>query len=292
MELSSRISKKRSTIMGLAIIFILALHSFNNYHMGYMQTIAQWGYWGVDIFLFVSGFGCYLSLYKNQGILNFYKKRISKIFPIYLPIAIVYVIFLGFLNNTRLSEIIRSLLINCTGIGIILPLNNSYPFNWYIPMILSCYLLTPIIKLFFDWCAQKNRIRIGIVILCLLLYGIYFFSVFTEIGENYLIYILRYGAYFVGMGFGAVYVSKSFDFSGYKEKYLDICKITITIFLLGISVTVFEEYSKSKGLIWFPSAFFIIPLIRVLTAFSEKLDSLDRSNLLKKLGGGHWRYIS
>lgn len=88
----SLISKFRSEIMGAAIILVLLCHcdsfSWGIFHP-YVQELAKVGSCGVDIFLFVSGFGLFYSMKKDSSIVHFYRKRFLRIIPEYFFIALV-----------------------------------------------------------------------------------------------------------------------------------------------------------------------------------------------------------
>ena len=71
MDAIGKISKFRSELMGIATIMILLGHSVF-YGQGFVdyaifQDLFTLGYSGVDIFLFLSGFGLVFSMKKIQG---------------------------------------------------------------------------------------------------------------------------------------------------------------------------------------------------------------------------------
>ena len=65
----SQVSDYRTQIMGLAAVMIIACHApASGVKMPYISAkILELGNFGVDIFLFLSGLGCYYSLSKNRG---------------------------------------------------------------------------------------------------------------------------------------------------------------------------------------------------------------------------------
>ena len=130
----------RQLLMGGSIILILLYHAFcwippekENYF-----KVFKYGYIGVDIFLYLSGFGlCYS--YTKQSILNFYIRRIIRIFPLYIisgTILSSIFIILGehisawdfFCNISTLSYY---------------HVGGTY-WNWYIPAIVLLYFLFPL----------------------------------------------------------------------------------------------------------------------------------------------------
>ncbi len=137
------LSKYRNIIYGFSAIWIIVLHIF-----GYFPNITQefhpaiihffqTGSVGVDIFLIMSGVCLYFSLKKTNGtnILNFYKKRFSKIFKIYFLVCIPWLIFWTIYNNRDFSYFINQ----ATIIGY-----KGGQF-WFIHFIAICYLIYPLI---------------------------------------------------------------------------------------------------------------------------------------------------
>ena len=92
-----KISRHRTALMGFAIIGILLFHS--RIAVPYIDNLFVIGYGGVDIFLFLSGFGLFFSFSENQNLASFYKKRFLRIFPAY--------IFIVFLSNNYICNFLR-----------------------------------------------------------------------------------------------------------------------------------------------------------------------------------------
>ena len=135
------ISQYRNELMGVAMWLILLFHtqSFGaKWPTDTLEFIIDKGYIGVDIFLFVSGIGMIFSLSKNSDKKEFYKKRILRIYPIYVPIVLVYTlveIYWGANPNM--------LFFNGIGMGFLK--GGKGAFNWYITAILLFYLVTPLL---------------------------------------------------------------------------------------------------------------------------------------------------
>lgn len=123
------ISKHRSFAMGMAMISIILFHF--QFQTQWMWPFNLLGYWGVDIFQFVSGFGCVYALKKSEFIQKFYYKRILRILPTCLFIGIcVYVIdvCIGWEFNRTASIVERLFSLH----------------RWYILLILVSYALCPL----------------------------------------------------------------------------------------------------------------------------------------------------
>lgn len=103
------ISKYRSELMGIAIIWVILYHLIltqnSPYSFGFLDSILGNGYGGVDIFLYLSGFGLVRSWNKclqqnhSHAINLFYKRRILRLAPTYILYAsyIVYIKIIGIL---------------------------------------------------------------------------------------------------------------------------------------------------------------------------------------------------
>ena len=93
MNAYQRISRYKSQLMGIAILIVVYGHFFY-YHSGlkdYTQlNITMWYTVGsVDIFMFLSGFGIYHSLSKNDNPLRVLQRRMSRLLPAYLPFIVL-----------------------------------------------------------------------------------------------------------------------------------------------------------------------------------------------------------
>ena len=129
------VSVLRSGLMGLSILWIMMLH-FRFTQIKVLGFIAQYGYAGVDIFLFVSGLGIYYSLDKKQTIAHYYLKRISRIFPTYYLIGVFASLFL--FHDTLVTYLLRY-----TTLGFWI---NEPFFEWYIPSLIVLYIMAPFLK--------------------------------------------------------------------------------------------------------------------------------------------------
>lgn len=124
----SDLSKFKSELMGIGIIMVMLLH-FKVPIFNYI------GFVGVDIFILLSGLGCYYSFARNSKISDFYKKRIVRIAPCYLLITFITRYFL-------MEDSIKTALWRCTTIGF---WTNSPFHEWYVPSVLLFYLMLPVL---------------------------------------------------------------------------------------------------------------------------------------------------
>lgn len=97
MEFNRLISKYRTRIMGCAMIAIMLFHQPFFYSNPLVDFFHLYGFWGVEVFLFVSGFGVVYSLRKNS-LKQYYINRFKRLFPACIIVGICKLIFsfLGF----------------------------------------------------------------------------------------------------------------------------------------------------------------------------------------------------
>lgn len=133
------ISSYRSEVMGIAMIWIMMIH-FDFTQLTPLGFISQFGFLGPDLFLFVSGFGLFFSLDKNNNLYEYFKKRIIRVFPTYYILGIIPSVV--FYKDTLFDYLYRY-----TTIGF---WNNDLYGDWYIPSAIMLYLWAPFIKKLFD----------------------------------------------------------------------------------------------------------------------------------------------
>ena len=150
------LSGYRGAIMGIAAIWILVFHEWmqvtvnpedGSFHLinfleRYIKAI---GFCGVDIFLLLSGIGLTFAI-KKESLLKFYYRRLRRILLPFLTIAVIrwrlehwdFKIFLGNISGVRFYR------------------ESMYSFLWFVPAIVTLYLLFPLYyKLF---CKAKDKI--------------------------------------------------------------------------------------------------------------------------------------
>ncbi len=151
-NMKSELSANRSFLMGLAMIAIVLFHHGWTVIPGVTAFFSRFGLWGVDIFLFLSGFGCVYALQKySTG--KFYRKRVTRLLPTCMLAGMLVFVIDGYFQAERVMApaIIRVLSLH----------------RWYIQAILICYLLCPLLYLLI----KKFKIRglIMIIVLSLIL---------------------------------------------------------------------------------------------------------------------------
>lgn len=144
------ISEYRSEIYGISIFWIMLFHLDESQYYApwednrifhYILDVIKIGNMGVDIFLFLSGICLYFSFTRNPDVLNFIKKRLSRIlYPLFLTSGILWIWYLisgkisiwGLTNRLSLVQFWIS--------------DDSQV--WFASLIMALYLLYPYIYFF------------------------------------------------------------------------------------------------------------------------------------------------
>lgn len=133
------IISQRLSLMGFSIIAILLYHSYvwitpedSNY-----LIVFKYGYIGVDIFMYLSGFGLCFSYAMNK-LSTFYYRRLIRIFPLNILSGILISLFvLQHGDSITVWDIVCNIsTLYYYGIG------GTY-WNWFIPAIIILYLAFP-----------------------------------------------------------------------------------------------------------------------------------------------------
>lgn len=246
------ISKFRTELMGIATLLILMCHFIifpNNKILSFVQSQ---GIIGVDIFLFLSGFGLSSSMQKKYTISTYYKKRFLRIFSVFLPVALLYI----FLNGSIFS---------LRGLGIISTLGywiGSEYIEWYTPAIILLYSIFPfvykIIKL-------KKLSTCSLFLSILFYYGITY-TMCNMSSQDYLFFVYRLPIFVIGI------------YTYVQLEGIDI-KLATKLFVIGVVLSTFMFY---RGL--YSSSIWIITCslcTQSIIVFSKLL--LQRKTFINKI---------
>ena len=264
--------KSLTGLRGIVALWVTFFH-FNCFTNFWINSIISKGYIAVDIFFVLSSFLLsvsysdkfqYLSL---DGIKNFYKKRINRIYPVYFFSVILIALFsyILFTKNISWSELlINLLLIQCL-------FSSDYLLNivyWSLSTEWVSYLLFPFIL----WSILRYKINGWILIII---------SLIIRTTLPYLPYI--------NIGSEPLYKS---------QEYLDIISginsliRTISCYFLGIGIALLPEESIKKNNFYVYSiAFFSLALlytekaavlfIPILSAITIKQLYAEKPNIIK-----------
>lgn len=120
------------TLKGLSILLIMIHHAAQKFMpAGFLKPYQDFGYLGVSIFIFLSGYGLTLSYLKNNKLNGFFRRRLSKVYTPFVVISLIYVVVYVITNHSYdLYEVIISIL----GVKLV---NGSY---WFVHYIIFAYV--------------------------------------------------------------------------------------------------------------------------------------------------------
>lgn len=222
MNAYQRISKYKSVLMGIAIIIVLYGHYFY-YSSGYLPyeqlNITMWYTIGsVDIFLFLSGFGIYHSLAKNDDPLTFMKRRLGRLLPSYLPYILVYCGYCMATNQMTKYQALG----NLTTFGWWAQIGSQL--NWYIPTMVGLYLFSP---LFYQIIRQQGRKSMWMM-------GLFFLLDAGCVGSSLMIGVSRFPVYFLGMYLGR----EAMEGRKPSRTHLILSGVALVVSMVGLYVIV------------------------------------------------------
>ncbi|MFD1774344.1 acyltransferase family protein [Paenibacillus rhizophilus] len=252
------ISKYRTQLMGIAILWIVFYHStINTSSVPIINTIKEIGYGGVDIFLMLSGLGLYFACQKDDNVITFYKRRLLRIIPTYITVVFIVCLFYWYVGEMSLIDAV----LNLTTLSFWLDSKNR--FDWYVPAILVLYLLTPVFMYFFK---SKNKyISLTAVILIGLLITI---SITSTSFSYLLVFTTRIPIFFIGFLVG-------FWIETHKKAAMLHLIINIAAAIFGLTLLVISlkylsyEYLWNYGIFWYPFILITLPLCMFAATFLQ-----------------------
>lgn len=145
------LSKYRAVLMGLAILSIIFFHFTedcisNGYNINFITVYYKTyiGSCGVDVFLFLSGFGLYYSFKKNSDVKRFFQKRFSRVLIPYILVAFPCY----FLKDVVLQK--KHILYVLKDVLFVSFFDSGDRWFWYIFLISLCYLMYPYLFRYID----------------------------------------------------------------------------------------------------------------------------------------------
>lgn len=137
MDFVELIAKHRTLLMGIAIILVVLYHLTCWTTIRYLRVFTRYGYIGVDIFMFLSGFGLYYS-YKKSDLQSFYKKRLLRIYPVFF-----FLVVMSYLIDGQGIDNIKYLFENLLTIGYWKDFG-IHQTDWYLESLFYLYLFYPL----------------------------------------------------------------------------------------------------------------------------------------------------
>lgn len=244
------ISNNKTFLMGMAMLGVMVFHQmwFRSY---IFRPLSICGLWGVDIFQFLSGFGCVYALNKYTTSI-FFKRRVLRLLPSCVFVGITLLSIDYIMHRVKWLEPMTFMRIGSLQM-------------WYIQLILVSYLLSPLaLKIL------KQHKLVGLVALCILS----FISSIVLSNTSFLFtkwIMFRLPVFFFGM-YVALY--------DYRLSTMRLVVLAVILF----SVIVYKVNGGSRELIWAPLIAISMPLIlKVLIMIGAKINTLKGfySSILK-----------
>lgn len=165
--INSSISRFRTECMGVAAIWVLAVHALDfGIHLpsclSFFEKLMSYGQVGVNMFFFLSGIGIYFSLSKGGSLADFCLKRCKRVYVPYLLISFPCLLILQIMDDFHPLWFVLELTTLSYWI--------AQKGTWYVPVILLFYVLI----LFFNKLYRKTKrhgaVTLFSMILCSLVY--------------------------------------------------------------------------------------------------------------------------
>lgn len=227
--------EERLFLFGIASLWIFFRHTIHLASFSYFPIIYEIfniGDAGVDIFLFLSGYGLYYS-YKKSSVYSFYIKRFLRIIPTYFFFYILYLALHGRGN-----------------FGLFSFLETMYYEYWYILFILILYCVYPAIYQCIKW---GGHFSFWASFTLSLLYII--FDYVHMGGSHMTVYVSRIPVFFIGVLFA--------DKGAVKGSFLNNSYLLTSCLIIGIGAMFLipMEYKCFRRLLYLPLVLGLIPLI-------------------------------
>lgn len=248
------LSKYRTKLMGIAIIWIVLYHG-NEIGMilpkplEIINFVLEKGRGGVEIFLFLSGLGLYYSYNKNPDMKRFYKRRMVRVIFPYLLISLPFWIGQDLFIHRNFSAFLKN-------ITLISFWTERYTRLWYFGLLIPLYLIFPFLyKCIFDGSGQgKSEVtRVWIMIGLVIIFNISIKLIFPDYYSKVEIALTRIPIFIIGVLCG--YFAKANKRVTYGE---------ITALFIGYSYRMFTYEYHIGGMTvryWYCTLTLVICLI-------------------------------
>jgi peptidoglycan/LPS O-acetylase OafA/YrhL len=162
------LSKYRGAVMGIAAICILYFHEWipltatppeGTFHLFHFleEYTHRIFFFGVDIFLLLSGIGLTFAI-RKESLLRFYCRRLRRVLPPFLTVAVI--------RCCTEKWDAPSFFGNISGFNFYA--KSIYSFLWFVPAIITLYLLFPLYDKLFEKANNKVLFTGGVLMVWLL----------------------------------------------------------------------------------------------------------------------------
>lgn len=251
------LSKYRTPLMGFATIMILCCHAESNgvAMSDSISWLLQWGNYGVDIFLLLSGLGLYYSLRNTSSLSLWYKKRYARILIPYAIISCGYYVYYCVVNNLDVVDYV--LLISTIGYW------TDHIGAWFVALLIPLYAITPIYDKLFEKVKYKGLFTVVSVIILSVITSI---KTDNAIALNVEFAVSRMPAFLLGYYIGYI---------AYNKKSIGIANLLLILIGCIILYLLYENICPNIN----RAFLLVIPMVAIIAIVVKLL-----KNLLAYLG--------
>lgn len=265
------LSKHRGALMGFAILWIMPHHIPEHTGILLLDFIQSIGYGGVDIFLFLSGFGLYFSMSKETSLKHYYKRRFARILPEFWLFVICLFLLRRNFNAAGLYEMVWQ----ASTLGFWFWGDGKPYLFWYISCILVFYAIFPFyFKLFKKYGIKVPLIAIGFGLLLMISYALLCVCVYDneEVGGLTILAYARIPIFFIGAIFGHWAKDGCSIVLRRSHKIIALVATIASFVALYLCEQFFLEYMRPCSLYYYPFIIITPVLCIVLALCFEKLE--------------------
>lgn len=260
------ISKYRTQLMGIAILEVLIAHSFAwlNFPEKFIHLSSKMVF--TQGFLLLSGLGLYYSYSKNKSIINFYLRRIQRVWFPYMLMATPFVLLIShFREDITPIKIIGWI----TSIGYFFPGKTQYCNMWYIAMSLFCYSIFPLVYNFIFLNKKYIYLRSSLVIVLSIVIPMYLYIYHRDYYELVSLALPKGCMFFLGILIG--YLSqKNYSIIFFKLLLVTCIFLLIMLYIKNINLFINNYYSIAEKLLLIPLICYIFYKIEIENLFINK----------------------
>lgn len=158
--------ESRSYFMGIAIVLVILHHLCLRCESAWQVdpfpfSIFYWGQIGVDVFFFVSAYGCCASWEKNSW-WRYLLHRIKRIYPQYILFLLIVLVW--FYADSSVLHRFKMAVVSLAGVASFYRMGVNI--EWYIPSLLMMYIFLPLI--FMGMSHAHKRVQVLILLVLVL----------------------------------------------------------------------------------------------------------------------------
>lgn len=255
--------------MAAAIILVLFFHAESEVGFPGLSFLSKYGHYGVDIFFFASGIGCWYSLSKNQEPASFFGRRIKRIMPVFLTFIVIWSAF----QMTVSQMPVLSVLGNALGVEF-LRKSTEWNFNWYISGMWVSYLIAP---LFYSTVKMLSKPKTVLVLLFLYVLTVPFIG-----NVHFLIILTRLPIFYLGF-LTAKAAENGDSVTPVQIAIMDIAAV-FGIILTGVLYNSFPEHRSDWGLGWYPAIAVVPGICFTISVIFDKISKTKLYGVFSVIG--------